>query len=278
MRAGSFAGKARTQTQIAISADAASWFLLGASPDLRLQIETAPELHPAAGSRNSPIAGVLLPSADLDQITGLLSLRELQPFRVYCTSSVRRILRDQNTVFGMLNRVPNQVEWCEFKVGDSFSLSTNEHAIRCEAVSLGTRFPAYVMKPDTLLAQEATVGFVMTSPNGKRMAFLPAVPSIDGRLLELLSTVDVLLFDGTFWSEDELVRVQGAGATASEMGHVTVSGEEGSLRKLARLQRPRKIFVHVNNTNPMLDESSDEYRQVRDAGWEIAEDGWRLDL
>jgi pyrroloquinoline quinone biosynthesis protein B len=134
------------------------------------------------------------------------------------------------------------------------------------------------MKPDTLIAQQATVGFVMTSPNGKRMAFLPAVPRIDDRLLDLLSTVDVLLFDGTFWSEDELIRVQGAGATAREMGHVTVSGEEGSVRKLAKLRRPRKIFVHVNNTNPMLDESSDEYRQVRDAGWEIAEDGWRLDL
>jgi pyrroloquinoline quinone biosynthesis protein B len=90
--------------------------------------------------------------------------------------------------------------------------------------------------------------------------------------------VDLLLFDGTFWSDDELIKVQGSGATAREMGHIPVSSKEGSLFKLQKLQRPRKIFVHVNNTNPMLEESSPQYREVRAAGWEIAEDGWRFDL
>jgi pyrroloquinoline quinone biosynthesis protein B len=90
--------------------------------------------------------------------------------------------------------------------------------------------------------------------------------------------VDVLLFDGTFWSDNELIEVQGSGQTARQMGHVPVSSEQGSLRRLAELTHPRKIFVHINNTNPMLDESGAEYRQVRDAGWEVAEDGWRLDL
>lgn len=97
-------------------------------------------------------------------------------------------------------------------------------------------------------------------------------------MIELLGSVDVLLFDGTFWSDDELIRVQGSGQTARQMGHVPVSSEEGSLRLLNELKRPRRIFVHINNTNPMLDESGAEYRKVREAGWEVAEDGWRLDL
>ena len=104
---------------------------------------------------------------------------------------------------------------------------------------------------------------------------MPAVPQIDDALLHEFESVDVLLFDGTFWSDDELIRIQGSGQTAQQMGHVSVSS---SLEKLAQLRRPRKIYVHINNTNPMLNEAGPEYRQVRDAGWEIAEDGWQFDL
>lgn len=107
---------------------------------------------------------------------------------------------------------------------------------------------------------------------------MPAVPQIDDMLLKEVESADVVLFDGTFWSEDELIRVQGSGQTSWEMGHVPVSSAEGSLEKLAHLRRPRKIYVHINNTNPMLDEASAEHRQVREAGWEIAEDGWQFDL
>ena len=110
------------------------------------------------------------------------------------------------------------------------------------------------------------------------MAYMPAVPTINKPLLQLLETVDLVLFDGTFWSDDELIQVQGSGATAREMGHVPISGDEGSLRALAGLRRPRKVYVHVNNTNPMLDESSAEFREVGAAGWEVAEDGWHFNL
>jgi pyrroloquinoline quinone biosynthesis protein B len=107
---------------------------------------------------------------------------------------------------------------------------------------------------------------------------MPAVPVVDDSLLKRLEGTDLLLFDGTFWSDDELIRVRRSGSTAREMGHVPVSGMDGSLHKLAGLRRPRKIFVHVNNTNPMLDESGPEYAEVRAAGWEVADDGWSLDL
>ena len=107
---------------------------------------------------------------------------------------------------------------------------------------------------------------------------MPAVPEIDDVLLKLFESADVLLFDGTFWSDDELIRIQGSGQTARQMGHVPVSGPEGTLIRLRGLRCPRKIYIHINNTNPMLNEAGPEYAQVRDAGWEIAEDGWQFDL
>ena len=122
------------------------------------------------------------------------------------------------------------------------------------------------------------MGLIVESPSGKRLAYMPAVPQIRRELLKELESADVLLFDGTFWSDDELIRIQGCGQTARQMGHVPVSSAEGSLAQLAQLRRPRKIYVHINNTNPMLNEAGPEYRQVRDAGWEIAEDGWQFDL
>ena len=288
VRAGTFHGKARTQTQVGITEDGRSWFLLGASPDLRAQIEAAPELHPRAQSggespRQSPIAGVVLANADLDHVLGLLLLRELQPLRVYATASVRRILREDNTMFGMLERVANQASWEDLTPGESFPLLTpagENSGLRVRAVSLGTHFPAYVSgaRQGQLAPRESSLGLLIDSASGKRLAYMPAVPEIDDALLGECESADLLFFDGTFWSDDELMRTQGSGNTARQMGHVPVSSAEGSLMKLAGLRRPRKIYLHINNTNPMLNESGPEYRQVREAGWEIAEDGWQFDL
>jgi pyrroloquinoline quinone biosynthesis protein B len=280
-RDGTFHGKPRTQTQVAICHDHRTWFLLNASPDLRTQIEATPVLHPRHHGRNSPIGGVLLTSGDIDQIGGLLSLRELQPFRIYCTRSIRRILQEDNSVFAMLNRVPDQVSWTEIGCEGSFCLQAERGAgINCSVFSLGNRFPAYVSRDRCLgLNQaEASLGLIAESTSGKRLAYMPAVPAIDNSLLKRLEQTDLLLFDGTFWSDEELIRMNASGSMAREMGHVPVSGADGSLRMLAGLRHPRKVFVHVNNTNPMLDESSPEYREVRAAGWEIAEDGWSFDL
>jgi pyrroloquinoline quinone biosynthesis protein B len=280
LRAGTFPGKARSQTQVAIRADNKSWFLLGASPDLRAQIEATPELHPRDGVRQSPIAGAVLSNADVDHTLGLLLLRELQPLRVYATASIRRILTEDNSMFAMLQRVPNQVTWTDFTPGETFPLLSaagEDSGSRCRALSLGTHYPAYVSarRQAELTFGEASLGLIVESPSGKRLACMPAVPQIDDALLREFESVDVLLFDGTFWSEDELIRIQSSGQTAQQMGHVPVSS---SLSKLAELRRPRKIYLHINNTNPMLNEAGPEYRQVREAGWEIAEDGWQFDL
>jgi len=283
LRAGNFRGQSRTQTQVAVSNDGRSWFLLNASPDLRIQIERTPVLQPCSAVRDSPIAGVLLTSADIDQIAGLLSLRELQPFRTYCTASLRRVLQEDNSAFGMLNRVPQQVCWTEIKLHESFPLRTvagDDCGISCEVISLGNKYPVYVspQRAAMLKSEEALLGVMLTAASGSRLAYMPAVPAINEQLLAVLETADLILFDGTFWSDNELIQVQGSGATAREMGHVPISGDDGSLRRLAGLRRPRKVFVHVNNTNPMLDESSPEYHEAGAAGWEVAEDGWQFNL
>jgi pyrroloquinoline quinone biosynthesis protein B len=297
LRDGTFQGKARSQAQIAISAglrnDNHTWFLLGASPDLRTQIEATPELHPREGVRQSPIAGAVLANADIDHVLGLLLLRELQPLRVYATDSIRCILTEDNSMFAMLQRIPGQVTWSGFAPGTAFPLldaAGEDSGLRCRALSLGTHYPAYVssQRQGELKSGEASLGLIVESTAGestigesaigKRLAYMPAAPRIDDALLKEFETADVLLFDGTFWSDDELIQIQGSGQTARQMGHVPVSSAEGSLSKLAGLRHPRKIYVHINNTNPMLNEAGPEYRQVRESGWEIAEDGWQFDL
>jgi pyrroloquinoline quinone biosynthesis protein B len=280
VRTGKFAGKARTQAQIALSADGSTWFLAGACPDLTFQIESSPELHPRAypdTPRDSPISGVVLGSCDLDHILGLLLLRELQPLRVYGAPSILRILRDENSMFGMLNRVEPQVVWTPMSSGSTFPLLSaagNDSELRCEVHYLSGRYPKYV-KAHNLAGDEASAALFFESASKKRVAYIPAVDSLSDALLGKIHHADLLLFDGTFWSDDELIRIQGSGETAHQMGHIPI---EESLRLLKNIKVGRKMFIHLNNTNPILNETSPEHGAVRRAGWEVAEDNWQLQL
>src|SRR5258708_91059 len=169
VRGGQFQGKARSQTQVAVSADGESWFLLGASPDLRSQIEASPELQPRSGTRSSPISGVVLASADLDHVLGLLLMRELQPFRIHAAESVINILRNQNNMFGMLNRVADQVAWQTVAAGEPFALKSiagNGSAIRCDAVAVSSHYPAYALQVQE--SQGAVLGLILTARSGAR--------------------------------------------------------------------------------------------------------------
>jgi pyrroloquinoline quinone biosynthesis protein B len=276
-RENKFSGKARTQSQLALSADGSTWFLAGASPDLAFQIESSPQLHPRA-LRDSPVAGVVLGSCDLDHVVGLLLLRELQPLRVYAAPSILRILREENSMFGMLNRVESQVVWTPMNSGALFPLLSadgKDSGLRCEVCYLSGRYPKYV-KTETknLACDEATAALFFQSSSGKRVAYVPAAGSLSDALLEKIHHADLLLFDGTFWSDDELLRVQGSGETARQMGHIPI---EESLRTLKNIKVGRKMFIHLNNTNPILNETSPEHRAVRQSGWEVAEDNWQLE-
>lgn len=279
VRGGRFQGKARSQTQVAVSGDGDAWFLLGASPDLRHQIECSPELHPRSGTRSSPIQGVVLASADLDHVLGLLLMRELQPFRVWAAESVIKILRGGNSMFGMLNRVEDQVRWQGVRASESFTLgqpAANAKTIGCQAVAVSSHYPAYAA--GTRESDEAVLGLILTSPSGAKLGFFPQLAELTAELKHVFAGLDCLLLDGTFWSDDELIRLQGSGQRAREMGHVPVGGEDGTLQQLAGLRTPRKMYIHINNTNPMLNEAGAEYRAVRDAGWELAEDGCHFTL
>jgi pyrroloquinoline quinone biosynthesis protein B len=277
VRGGQFQGKARSQTQVAVSANGESWFLLGASPDLRSQIELIPELHPRSGTRSSPIQGVVLASADLDHVLGLLMMRELQSFAVHAPAPVIQILRG-NSMFAMLNRVPDQVQWQTIRAGERFILgqSSGSASIGCQAIGVSSHFPAYAagMKE----SDDATLGFILTAPSGATMGFFPQLAQLTPELKTVFASLDYLLLDGTFWSDDELIHLQGSTQRARDMGHVPVGGADGTLQQLAGLSKPRKMYIHINNTNPMLNETTAEYRAVRDAGWELAEDGCHFTL
>jgi pyrroloquinoline quinone biosynthesis protein B len=184
----------------------------------------------------------------------------------------------------MLSQQPWQSVWTDFVPGESFQLTTADPSscIACQPICLSGSFPAYVVdgkRAADLKTAEAVLGLVLeSSDGGGRLAYFPSVPEVSDRLLEVFESCDLLLFDGTFWVDDELVRVQRGFRSATEMGHLAISGERGSLNGLAELRRPRKIFVHINNTNPILDRDSLPYQQVIDAGWEVAEDGWEFRL
>lgn len=281
LRDGSLHGSARTQVQVAVSSDLQNWFLLSASPDLPRQIEAFAKLHPATQPRETPIAALVIPGSDLDQALGLIMLRESQPLRVYATASNRRIIMENNIMFAMLRR---QIAWDELIPGREFELASVSDArsgIRCLPFALAGNYPYYVdaRLASSLAPEEALVGLRLEpASGGGRLVYMPGVPGIEERWLKYLESSDVLLFDGTFWTDDELIRVQGGGRTARQMGHIPIAGPEGSLERLAGLKHPRKIFIHVNNTNPILDEDSPEYHHVREAGWEVAHDGWEFDL
>ena len=287
LRQGNFSGRARSQVQLAISADGERWFLLNCSPDLRYQIEAFPPLHPRPISiRQSPIQGVILTSAEADAALGLLLLRESQPFTIYATEAVRRILTDGNNLFAMLRRRADQIQWRSMLLGEPFELEAldgregrvgRKIGIRCTAISTGGAFPAFVKADQaaTFEMAEAVIGLFLEH-DSRRIAFFPGAQRIAPEWLSQMAACDVILFDGTFWSNDELIRVTGAGKTAADMGHLPVGDAGGSLEQFSSLNGTRRVFIHINNTNPMLDEDSAEYARVRDLGWELAFDGMEL--
>lgn len=260
--------KARTQCSIAVSGDGSQWMLLNASPDLRAQISSFPELLPKDSARGSSIASVLLTDAELDHITGLLSLRENEPIQLHCTRRVFDWVFEANPIFGGLIQ-PSRFRWEKVE---------NRQPTRCreslsfEAIFVEGKAPTYVKTPFDSLAGSTVSYMVRHSSSKTSILYVPAIKHISEELVAAASECDCILFDGSFWSEDEMDRRGVGSRTASAMGHVPIDGPDGSLARLSHL-RMRKVYTHVNNTNPILDETSPERRAIEKAGWEVAEDG-----
>ena len=287
LREGTLRGAARTQTQIAFSPDpdAKIWFLVCASPDLRAQVLATQELAPQTKSEtHSPIGGVFLPSADVDSVMGLLHLREFQSFFVFATAAVQRILKKENKIFGVLDRADPPVRWqvlsSKGRLGCHLSESPGEApAFVCVTLPLGGSYPDYVSEElqRTLSGEEAVLGFVFEQ-NGKSVFIAPSLSGRNSEWTKAAASSDLVLIDGTFWSDDELTKTGRSKKTAREIGHLPLSGADGLLEQFPKAARGRKVLLHINNTNPILDEASPEHRAVLDAGFEIAYDGMEFEL
>jgi pyrroloquinoline quinone biosynthesis protein B len=280
-RSGTLRAKARTQSSVALSADGQRWYLLNASPDIRQQINATLCLFPRSKPRDTPIQAILLTNGEIDHIAGLLSLRESQPLCLYSTSQVQQWVLETNAVFRGLFRAPTQSLW---KI---VSLTEVQEIVGIDGKSSGLLYEAFVVpgKPPAYLTglvsewSEATIGYKIIDATSKRsLVYLPAIKHIDDIVMTVLENCDCFLFDGTCWSDDELVVVGLSQKTSLSMGHAPIHGPAGSLVQLADLRRPRKIYTHLNNTNPLLIEDSPEQRIVAEAGWDVAFDGMEFEV
>jgi pyrroloquinoline quinone biosynthesis protein B len=262
---------ARTQSSVAVSADGRRWFLINASPDVRAQIEAFPGLHPH-GDRTTPLQAVLLTDAELDHTLGLLLLREADGLRLYTTPAVHKALCDGSGVLRTLERYC-PIEWQAVVPGADMPLADG---LSCRAFDVPTT------KRDrfgTGTDHGRVVGYRLTDQRGGgTLVYLPGVQALTPALRAEIEGCDCLLIDGTCWRDDELIRLGLANKTAREMGHLPISGPDGSLAQVRSLDVGRTIFVHMNNTNPILLEDTPERRVLADSGMEVAMDGLEVEV
>lgn len=279
----------RTQSQIAISRNGRDWHLLNASPDLRVQIERTPELHPQSRhpSRQTPIGSVTLTNADLDHVLGLLLMRESQPLSIYATKSVQEVLLETNMVFRMLRQFDGQTIWHDLEPGNEVQLQDARavsSGLYVEPVTLIGKPPLYARTSRAESAHDPlsppVVGLIIREEGSAvKLGYFPGVASLTDELLNRLDSCDLIFFDGTFWSDDEMTRAHGLSRTARDMGHVPLSGPDGVLQGLSGLRANiRRCFIHINNTNPILNEASRERALLYQYGWTVSYDGMELAL
>jgi pyrroloquinoline quinone biosynthesis protein B len=284
VRDGSRPARPRTQSSVAVTGDGERWYLLNASPDIHRQVEAFSALHPRPGPaapggrprqsppvsrREPPIIAVLLTDAELDHTLGLLLLRESRGVRVHGTEPTKNVIRNGTGILPTL-RAYCPVDWQPVVPGADVRL---DGGLTCRAFDVPTRkrarFPAAGGD-----GKGRVVGYRLTDGRtGATMVFLPCVQELTPEIREEIDGCGCLLVDGTCWTDDELVTLGLAGKTAREMGHVPISGDGGSLELLAPLRAGRKIYTHINNTNPVLIEDSPERLAVELGGMEVAEDG-----
>jgi pyrroloquinoline quinone biosynthesis protein B len=284
VRAGAAGYKARLQSSLAVSQDGENWVLFNASPDIRQQINETPELQPKASGpkRNSPIKAVVVTNADVDHIIGLVGLREGQPFSIYGSDLVLETL-EANSVFNV----------CNPEIVPRFDLPFDTPiALKGVGVDLGVTVEAFPVPGKIALFLEKgsadanfgsrdgdTIGLKITdSKSGNAFFYIPGCAEIDPPLADRIRGADLIFFDGTLFEDDEMIKQGLLNKTGKRMGHISVSGPDGSIAALSKLNVKRRIYVHINNSNPILDENSEARRIVEAAGWEVGFDGMEVRL
>lgn len=283
VRAGAPGFSARTQSSLAVSADGANWVLLNASPDLREQIAAAPQLAPAEGDpvRASPIKAVALTNGDVDHVAGLLNLREAQPFSVYAAGRVLGALA-ANPIFAILQ--PQLVERIELPMDEAIPLhgAGVDLGLSIRAFPVPGKIALYLEDknaPNFGTAAGDTLGLeVIETKTEKSFFYIPGCAKVDEALSARLRGAALVFFDGTLFHENEMIEQGLMGKTGSRMGHVNMSGDDGSMAAFAPLDVARKIYVHINNSNPVLDDKSTQRAVANAAGWEIGADGMEVSL
>lgn len=278
----------RTEDSLAVTADGDAWFILNASPSIHAQIKSFPGLWPSPSlttPRRSPIAGVVLTNGDLDHCLGLFSLRESTPLVVYATDRVFETLIERNAIARTLRRFDGQLTHRRLELGVPAPLTLpggTPSGLSIVARPAPGKLPIHLdgkIPPDpednigVWIHETASPGLVGGHPQTPRVvAYVSSAASLDG-LRPALDEASVVFFDGTFWREDELIALGLGTSRARDMAHMPIGGEGGSLAALAGVKAARKLFIHINNTNPILDAASEERRLVLEAGWEVATDG-----
>jgi pyrroloquinoline quinone biosynthesis protein B len=280
-RSGDPAARARTQVSLAVSADERNWFLLNASPDLRWQIETTPLLHPREGLRSSPIAGVVLTGGDVDAIAGLLHLRERHRFAVYAPRRILDVLA-ANPIFGVLS--PDCVSRIELPLDALVGLggAATDPGLMVRAFAVSGKVALYLetagADPGLSEAGDAVGLEIIDAAQGGSLFFIPGCAAMTDALCRRLAGAALVFFDGTLWRDDEMIRAGIGEKTGRRMGHMSMSGDAGAIAAFRDLGVRRRIFVHINNSNPALLDDSPERRDVEAAGWEIGYDGMEVRL
>jgi pyrroloquinoline quinone biosynthesis protein B len=272
-----------TQASIAISVDGDHWFLVNASPDLRQQINATPQLHPAAGKlRHSPISGVILTNGEIDAVAGLLSMREGWPFTIYAHPRVLSILQS-NSIFNVLNA--KNVRRQPIEADEAFEPTLPDGSPSGIEV-LPFAVPgkgAWYLEGKAHPAGEVGVGDTLglrikDKASGKHLYFLAACAGLTDDLRSRLAGAAATFFDGTVWRDDELIAAGLGTKTGQDMGHIAMSGGSGAIQSLAGLDIGQKMFLHINNSNPVLLSDSAERKAAERAGWQIPRDGTEITL
>ncbi|MFG1319659.1 pyrroloquinoline quinone biosynthesis protein PqqB [Xanthobacter autotrophicus] len=263
----------RTQSSIAVSADGSDWVLLNASPDLRAQISATPALKPRTGERDSPIRAVVLTNGDVDHIAGLLSLRESQPFALFGTAETLGLLKE-NQVFDVVAQA--FVSRTPAVFGEAFSPVPG---LSMEFFTVPGKVPLWREDASLVIGEEtgSTVGVTITCAD-KRLVYIPGCAAVTPAVRERIVGADLLFFDGTLYRDDEMIEAGVGTKTGARMGHLSMSGADGTVALLKDVPVARRVFIHINNTNPALVDGSQERHAVEQAGWTVARDGMEFAL
>lgn len=278
LRAGTLNAEARTQSSIALSDDGVNWVLCNASPDIRAQIEAFPALQPARRLRDTAIAAVLLMDSQIDHVTGLLTLREGCPHSVWCTEMVHQDLTSGFPLFTMLQHWNGGLAWNPIALdGEPFTIPACP-GLRFTAIALRSSAPPYSPHRGNPHPGDNIGLFVEDLRTGGSLFYAPGLGQVDEALLGWMRRADCLLVDGTLWRDDEMRLCEVGDKLGSEMGHLPQSGPGGMLEVLDGLQGKRRVLIHINNTNPILDADSAERAELDARGIELARDGMAIRL